>query len=163
MWTRFTITVAYAALLVAYGSALLIGWSLTQTIPGISASENPGVLARSVALAVVAWPVWFLHWRWARRDWFWESKSAQYFLAFFTAIGLIGTVVIGTQLITRLFEVMLGARPPNEDSTGFLFGALWSTVISLWMWIYHGRTWLEHRRRVGGRSSGSDATWRVNK
>jgi hypothetical protein len=149
MWTRYTITVSYIALIIAYAASLLFGWSLAQTVPGIAANDNPGIVARSAALMFVAWPIWFLHWRWARRDWFWESRSAQYFLLIFTAMGLIGTVIIGTQLITRLFELLLNARPPGDDSTGFLFGALWSTAISLWMWIYHGRTWLEHRRRVG--------------
>jgi hypothetical protein len=157
MWTRYTIIVAYIALIIAFGSALLFGWSLAGAIPGMSASDNPTILARSAALTLVAWPVWYLHWRWARRDWFWGSQAAQYYLAFFTIIGLIGTVVVGTQLLARLLEVLFGARPPQEDSTGFIFGALWSTIISLWMWIYHGRIWLEHRRRITAKTTSGDA------
>jgi hypothetical protein len=148
MWIRYTTAVSYVSLLIGYGAGLLLGWALAQGVPGVVPADSPALVARCAALCVIAWPIWFLHWRWARRDWQWDSHIAQYFLACFTLIGLVASCVVGAQFITRLFELLLSVRPLGEDSTGFLFGALWSTAISLWMWIYHGRIWLEHRRRA---------------
>jgi hypothetical protein len=148
MFTRYSITVSFMALVVAYGSSLLVGWSLAQQVPGVRGDDQMLVLARSAAIAVIAWPLWFVHWRWAKRDWLWESSAAQYYLAFFTISGLIASVWIGAQFLTRMFEVLFGARTLDNETMGYLLGSLWSTLFSLWLWIYHGAIWLQHRRRV---------------
>jgi hypothetical protein len=148
MFTRYSITVSFIALAVAYGSSLLVGWSLAQQVPGVRGEDQMLVLARSAAIAVIAWPLWFVHWRWAKRDWLWESSAAQYYLAFFTISGLIASVWIGAQFLTRIFEVLFGARTLDNETMGYLLGSLWSTLFSLWLWIYHGAIWLQHRRRV---------------
>jgi hypothetical protein len=148
MFTRYSITVSFIALAVAYGSSLLVGWSLAQQVPGVRSEDQMLVLARSAAIAVIAWPLWFVHWRWAKRDWLWESSAAQYYLAFFTISGLVASVWIGAQFLTRMFEVLFGARMLDNETMGYLLGSLWSTLFSLWLWIYHGAIWLQHRRRV---------------
>jgi hypothetical protein len=148
MFTRYSITVSFIALAVAYGSSLLVGWSLAQQVPGVRGEDQMQVLARSAAIAVIAWPLWFVHWRWARRDWKWDSPGAQAYLAFFTICGLIASVWIGVQFLAAVFEVMLGSSDLSNNMVGFLAGALWSTLFSLWLWVYHGRIWLQHRRRV---------------
>jgi hypothetical protein len=148
MWIRYTTVASFIALCVAFGASLLVGWSLAGQVPGLRGAEHMTSLARGLALAVIAWPIWFIHWRWARRDWLWESSTAQYYLAFFTICGLIACAVIGAQFIARFLEVLLGTQPLNDDTSGFLLGALWSTLFSLWLWVYHGRIWLSHRRRL---------------
>jgi hypothetical protein len=148
MFVRYTTIVSFIALVVAYGASLFVGWSLAGQVPGVRDVEQLSILARSAAVAIVAWPIWFIHWRWAKRDWLWESASAQYYLAFFTICGLIASVWIGMQFLTRTFEVLLNAKPLNNDAISFLLGALWSTVFSLWLWVYHGSIWLQHRRRA---------------
>lgn len=148
MWIRYTTIVSFIALCVAFGASLLVGWSLAGQVPGVQGPAQMSTLARGAALAIIAWPIWFIHWRWARRDWLWESMTAQYYLAFFTISGLIASVVIGVQFLARLLEVLLGAQLVNTDNVSFLLGALWSTLFSLWLWVYHGRIWLAHRRRV---------------
>lgn len=150
MWVRYTTFVSFIAMAVAYGSTLFVGWSLARSVPGVNTAEQMSVLARSAAIAIIAWPIWFIHWRWTRQAWLWESTAAQYYLAFFTITGLIASVWIGMQFLTRLFEVLLGARSLDDDSIGYLLGALWSTLFSLWLWMYHGAMWLQHRRRVAG-------------
>jgi CDP-diglyceride synthetase len=146
MWIRYTSTVSIISLAVAYAATLLVGWSLARQVPGVRDTEQLSLLAYGAAVAIIAWPVWFLHWRWAKRDWLWESDRAQYHLMIFTVIGLIASAIIGAQFIARFFEVLLGARTLNNDTTGFLLGALWSTVFSVWLWVYHGSTWVQHRR-----------------
>jgi hypothetical protein len=148
MWVRYTIIVSFTSLVVAYGASLFVGWALAGQAPDGDAASQMGILARSAAFAVVAWPIWFIHWRWAKRDWQWESSAAQIYLAFFTICGLIASVWIGMQFLTRTFEVLLGARSLDNETMGYLLGALWSTVFSLWLWLYHGRIWLAHRRRA---------------
>lgn len=146
MWIRYTSVVSIISLAVAYAATLFVGWSLARQVPGVRDADQLSLLAYCAAIAFIAWPIWFLHWRWAQRDWLWESDRAQYYLAFFTIIGLIATAVIGVQFIARFFEVMLGARSLDNDTTGFLLGALWSTVFSVGLWVYHGSTWIQHRR-----------------
>ncbi len=124
MWIRYTYIVSIVSLVVAYSATLFIGWSLARQVPGVRDAEQLSILARSAAIAIIAWPIWFLHWHWARRDWLWESDSAQYLLAFFTVCGLIASAIIGSQFIARFLEVLLGARQLDNDTTGFLFGAL---------------------------------------
>lgn len=148
MWVRYTIVVSFLALLVAYVATLFVGWSLAGQAPTLGAPDQISVLARNAALAVVAWPIWALHWYWTKRDWQWESITAQIYLAFFTIFGLAATVWIGLQFVTRTFEVLLGTRTADGDTAGVLLGALWSTVFSLALWIYHGRLWLAHRRKA---------------
>jgi len=148
MWIRYTIIVSFIALCVAFGASLLVGWSLAGQVPGVQGPAQMSALARGAALAIIAWPIWFIHWRWARRDWLWESATAQYYLAFFTICGLIACAVIGAQFISRFLEVLLGAQSLDNDTLSFLLGALWSTLFSLWLWVYHGRIWLAHRRRL---------------
>jgi len=48
-----------------------------------------------------------------------------------------------------LLEILFGSRPPDDDSISYLFGALWSTLVSLGLWVYHGAIWLRHRWRPG--------------
>jgi hypothetical protein len=60
---------------------------------------------------------------------------------------LVIDAVIGAQFVTRFLEVLLGTQLLSDNTLGFLLGALWSTLFSLWLWVYHGRIWLAHRRR----------------
>ncbi len=149
MWIRYITVASFIALCVAFGASLLVGWSLAGQVPGLYGSQHMTALARGLALAVIAWPIWFIHWRWTRRDWQWESTTAQSYLAFFTICGLIACTFIGAQFAARLLDVLLGTQPIRSDTAGFLLGALWSTLFSLWLWVYHGRIWLAHRRRAG--------------
>lgn len=148
MWARYTTTVSFLALAIAYGSTLFAGWSIARAVPGVNTTEQTSVLARSLAIAFIAWPIWFIHWRWAKRDWNWDSTVAQLYLAFFTIMGLIASTWVSMQFLSRLLEVLLGSRPLDNDSIGYLIGALWSTLFSLGVWLYHGGIWVQHRRRV---------------
>jgi hypothetical protein len=147
MWTNYASRVAFVAMLVAYGATLAVGWSYAAAIPGVSPDRQQAVLTSAAALALVAWPVWLLHWRWARNDWLWESEQAQYHLAFFTVVGLAASVVVAEQLIARVLNVLAGAAGTWADNRAFLFGATWSLVFSLGVWAFHGLTWLKYRRR----------------
>ncbi len=149
MWIRYITVASFIALCIAFGASLLVGWSLAGQVPGLQGPQHMTALARGLALAVIAWPIWFIHWRWTRRDWLWESNAAQSYLAFFTICGLIACTFIGAQFAARLLDVLLGTQPMRSDTAGFLLGALWSTLFSLWLWVYHGRIWLAHRRRAG--------------
>jgi hypothetical protein len=150
MWIKYTGFVSFVTLLVGYIAALFVGWSLAESVPMASPERQQNILAVSAAVALLFLPTWFIHWRWVRRDWSWESPGAQNYLLFFTAMGLGASGIIGVQLIARLLNIAMGASSLG-GSQQFLFGAIWSMAWSLWMWIYHGRTWLAHRRRpVGG-------------
>ena len=150
MWIKYTAFVSFVTLFIGYFAALFVGWSLAQAVPLVSPERQQNVLAVSAAIAILFLPTWFIHWRWLRRDWSWESQGAQNYLLFFTAMGLGASGIIGVQLLARLLNIAMGARSLT-GSQQFLFGAIWSVAWSLWLWIYHGRTWLAHRRRsVGG-------------
>lgn len=148
MWARYTITVAFLALAIAYGATLFAGWSIARAVPSVADKDQMSLLARSLAIAIVAWPIWAIHWRWARRDWRWDGTISQLYLAFFTIMGLIASAWIGMQFISRLLEVLLGSRAVDSDSISYLIGALWSTLVSLLVWVYHGGIWIQHRRRA---------------
>lgn len=147
MWVNFTSRVAFVALLVAYAASLAVGWSYAGAVPFVGPAGQRSLLTGAAALALVAWPVWLLHWRWARNDWPWESAAAQRYLAFFTVLGLGASVVVGVRLLARVLDVLLGAAGSWADNRAFLFGAGWSVAFSLWVWAYHGLTWLKYRRR----------------
>jgi hypothetical protein len=149
MWVRYTVTVSFLALTIAYGATLFAGWSMARAVPGVATTEQTSVLARSLAFAIIGWPIWAIHWRWARRDWSWDGTAPQLYLAFFTIMGLVASAWIGMQFISRLLEILFGSRPPDDDSISYLFGALWSTLVSLGLWVYHGAIWLRHRWRPG--------------
>jgi hypothetical protein len=147
LWVRYTTIVSFIALLAAYSSSLVIGWSLARAVPGVAQTEQLALLARSLAIAIIAWPIWILHWRLAQRDWLWESSAAQKFLAFFTVVGLLASVFIGFQFVSGFIEFVLGTLEATLDAVSYLLGAAWSTLVSLWLWVYHGRIWIHHRRR----------------
>jgi hypothetical protein len=146
MWVNFTSRVAFIALLVAYAASLAVGWSYAEAVPFVAPQAQRSVLTAAAAVALVAWPVWLLHWRWARNDWLWDSAAAQHYLAFFTVVGLGASVVVGVQLIARVLNVLIGSAGSWADNRAFLFGAGWSVVFSLWVWAFHGLTWLRYRR-----------------
>jgi len=154
MWIKYTGFVSFMTLLVGYIAALFVGWSLAEAVPWASPERQQNILAVSAAIAILFLPTWFIHWRWLRRDWSWESPAAQNYLQFFTAMGLGASGIIGVQLIARLLNIAMGTSSFGE-SQQFLFGATWSVAWSLWLWIYHGRTWLAHRRRAVGGSDRS--------
>ena len=147
MWVNFTSRVAFVALLVAYGASLAVGWSYAGAVPLLGPEGQRSLLTAAAAVALVAWLVWWLHWRWARNDWLWESAAAQHHLAFFTLVGLGVSVVVGVQLIARVLNVLVGVAGSWADNRAFLFGAGWSVAFSLWVWAFHGLTWLKYRRR----------------
>ena len=147
MWIRYLTIVSFLSMLAAYGSALTLGWALARNIPILRAEVQAEVLAYSIAITVIAAPVWFFHWRWAKRDWPWGSENTQRYLAFFTVVGLIATVIIGVQFCARSVELLVGTRKADNDSVNYLLGALWSSIISLGLWVYHGNIWLKLRRR----------------
>jgi hypothetical protein len=146
MWVNFTSRVAFIALLVAYGASLVVGWSYAGAVPSLDPAAQRSLLTGAAAVALVAWPVWLLHWRWARNDWLWESAAAQRYLAFFTVLGLAASVVVGVRLLTRVLDVLIGTAGSWADNRAFLFGAGWSVAFSLWVWAFHGLTWLKYRR-----------------
>lgn len=148
MWARYTVTVSFLALTIAYGATLFAGWSIARAVPGVASAEQTSFLARSLAIAIIAWPIWAIHWRWARRDWSWDGTTSQLYLAFFTIMGLVASAWIGMQFISRLLEVLFGSKPTDGDSISYLIGALWSTLVSLLVWVYHGGIWIQHRRRA---------------
>jgi hypothetical protein len=152
LWVKYSSVVSVIGLIIAYGATLGVGWSFAEAMPMLSPAQQRNVLATSAALALVFWPIWFIHWRWAQRDWLWESRQAQQYLFLFTLIGGGATVIIGVQVIAQLFRIGLGTGATFATSQRFLFGGIWSVAWSLWMWIYHSRIWLEHRRRVGSGS-----------
>lgn len=154
MWIKYTAFVSFMTLLVGYFAALFVGWSLARSVPLVSPERQLNVLAVSAAIAILFLPTWFIHWRWLRRDWQWESQGAQNYLLFFTAMALGASGIIGVQLLARLLNIAMGTVP-LVGSEQFLFGAAWSVAWSLWMWIYHGRIWLAHRRRSVGESDRS--------
>ena len=147
MWIRYLTIVSFVSMLATYGSALTLGWSLARNIPGLRTDVQAEVLAYSIAITIIATPVWFFHWRWARRDWPWGSENTQRYLAFFTVVGLIATVIIGVQFFARTVELLVGTRKADNDSVNYLLGAMWSSAISLGLWLYHGNIWLKIRRR----------------
>ncbi|MCS7055997.1 MAG: DUF5671 domain-containing protein [Thermoflexales bacterium] len=148
MWAHYVITVSFLALAIAYGATLFAGWSIARAVPGVAEADQMSVLARSLAIAIIAWPIWAIHWRWAKRDWNWNGTVSQLYLAFFTITGLIAGAWIGMQFISRLLEVLLGSKAADGDSVSYLIGALWSTLVSLLIWVYHGSIWIRHRRRT---------------
>ncbi len=148
MWIRYLTIVSFLSMLAAYGPALTLGWALARNIPILRAEVQAEVLAYSIAITVIATPVWFFHWRWAKRDWPWGSENTQRYLAFFTVVGLIATVIIGVQFCARSVELLVGTRKADNDSVNYLLGALWSSIISLGLWVYHGNIWLKLRRRT---------------
>ncbi|MFN8458916.1 MAG: hypothetical protein U0401_30415 [Anaerolineae bacterium] len=158
MWIRYSAIVAFFTLLIAYAATLMVGWSFAQAVPWTDAAGQLSLLTSSAAIAIVSWPTWFIHWRWAKRDWLWESTGAQKYLLFFTLLGLGASGVISVQVITRLLDIAVGTKT-LATSQSFLTGGIWSVAFSLWLWIYHGRTWLTHRRR--GSDAPSQSRWNV--
>lgn len=148
MWVRYTSLVSFVALAIAYGATLIVGWSLARSVPGVPTQEQTTLLVHSLAVTLIVWPIWFVHWRWAKRDWNWDTTGPQMYLAVFTIVGLIASAVVGVQFVIRLLEVMVGVKRLDNDSVTFLIGALWSTLFSLLVWVYHGAIWLRHRRRM---------------
>ena len=147
MWIRYLTIVSFISMLASYGAALALGWSISRSIPGMRSELQAELLAYSIATVIIASPVWFFHWRWAKRDWPWGSENSQRYLAFFTVVGLLATVVIGVQFFARSVELMVGSRKADNDSVNYLLGALWSLIVSLGLWLYHGNIWLKIRRR----------------
>jgi hypothetical protein len=147
-WVKYTSNVAFFALLFAYGATLLVGWSWAQAVPFVDPQSQAALLNASLTVLIIAAPIWLLHWIWASKSWVWESKTAQYYLAFFTIISLGAAVVIALQLIFRLLNIFTGQGEYTfENSSQFLFGAAWSVAWSLAVWAYHGFTWLKYRER----------------
>jgi hypothetical protein len=149
-WVKYTSNVAFLALIFAFGATLLVGWSWAGQVPFIGsdpASQNAALTAGLTALIIAA-PIWLVHWAWASKSWVWESPTAQYYLAFFTVVGLGAAVFVGVQLINRLLNLLTGVPGLTwEGSASFLFGAAWSVAWSLALWAYHGFTWLKYRER----------------
>jgi hypothetical protein len=151
-WIKYTSNVAFLALLFAYGATLLVGWSWAREVPFSSPESQDAIFTGSLAVLIIAAPIWLIHWIWAIKSWVWESDTAQYYLAFFTIASLGAAVVIGLQLIMRLLQLAMGQGGYTWDnSSHFLFGAAWSVVWSLAMWAYHGFTWLKYRQRRSAR------------
>ena len=115
MWIKYTAFVSFVSLLVGYFAALFVGWSLAQVVPAVSPERQQNVLAVSAAIAILFLPTWFMHWRWLRRDWSWESQGAQNYLLFFTALGLGASGIIGVQLLARLLNIAMGTRSLIES------------------------------------------------
>ena len=147
MWVNFTSRVAFVALLVAYAASLAVGWSYAGAVPfvgpagqALAADRRRRPSPRRLAGVAAALAL-------GRNDWPWESAAAQRYLAFFTVLGLGASVVVGVRLLARVLDVLLGAAGSWADNRAFLFGAGWSVAFSLWVWAYHGLTWLKYRRR----------------
>jgi len=153
MWLRYASVVSFVSLLLAYGATLALGWSYAEAIPQLRPDQQQLGLIYAVAVAVIAWPVWLIHWYLVQRDWLWESRYAQNYLIFFTLIGLVASVVIGVQLLGDAMQVAVG-RTSWERERAFLLGACWSVGWSLAVWVYHGQAWLQHRR---GRNRASES------
>lgn len=145
MFIRYTTIVSFGSLCVAYIASLFVGWSIAGGIPWLKNGEELTTVARSLAALLIALPIWILHWRWTQRDWNWDADTSQLYLAFFTVIGLGATMFVGAQFISRVLEWLLGV-PQGKDQISFLFGAVWSTAVSLFMWMYHGGKWWQYRR-----------------
>jgi hypothetical protein len=154
MWIKYTAFVSFTTLLIGYFAALFVGWSLAEVVPWASPERQQSILAVSAAIAILFLPTWYIHWRWLRQDWSWENQGTQNYLQFFTARGLGASGIIGVQLIARLLNIAMGSSS-FAGSQQFLFGAIWSVAWSLWLWIYHGRIWLAHRRHPVDRSDRS--------
>jgi hypothetical protein len=151
-WVKYTSTVAFIALLFAYGATLLVGWSWAGAVPFVeqTPAAQSSILSGSLAVLIIAAPIWLIHWIWASKTWVWESETAQWYLGFFTVISLGAAVVIGVQLAKGLLDLALGQ---GKDISGhWYFGATWSVVWSLAMWGYHGFTWLKYRERRSART-----------
>ena len=148
MWIKFIALVSFVSLLISYFSILFVGWSWAEFVPWIGASGQRDVLIVSASLAIIFFPLWLLHWRVARRHWTWESKVAQNYLLFFTAMGLGASVVVGVQLLVRLMRLGAGTGGSFAENQDFLFGAAWSVIWSLWIWMHHGWVWLDSRRQT---------------
>jgi hypothetical protein len=146
MFNKYASFVSFLTLLIGYFAALFVGWSLARAVPFTSPERQQNILAVSAAITILFLPTWYIHWRWLRQDWSWGAQATQRYLQFFTALGLGASGVVGVQLIARLLNIAMGARP-LAGSEQFLFGATWSVAWSLWLWIYHGRIWLAHRRQ----------------
>jgi hypothetical protein len=157
MWVRYASFVSFVALLLAFSATLMAGWSYAEAIPRFSTEQQRPILIYSIAIALIAWPVWAVHWRMVLQDWLWESKNAQNYLIFFTAAGLGASVIIGIQLLARVLGILTdpGHNGTWESNRAFLIGASWSVAWSLGLWTYHHRTWINLRR--GRKQSGESS------
>jgi uncharacterized protein with PQ loop repeat len=142
MWLRYASVVSFVSLLLAYGATLGFGWSYARVIPGLNDEAQQMLQIYCMAVAIIAWPVWAVHWYLVRQEWNWSSRTTQNYLIFYTVVGLVASVVIGVQLLVKLMDT----REPWEKHQAFVIGAAWSVAWSLAVWLFHGIAWINHRR-----------------
>ncbi len=103
-------------------------------------------LASTLAAVLVTLPVWWFHWRAARRRSFAQRAFLGHRLYLYAVmvIALIAAVVSGAQAASRLLEWLLGAVDWSQANAAANFwkGALASgidSLVALGLWTYHRR------------------------
>ncbi len=158
MWLRLLRTVSFLGLTAAYISTLFLCWSVPRLLFGLIEDDFWGVIHRvpvsriilfSVPTLLVGGAAWLISWLFLLRDSSDETlpPAPQSYLAFFTILGVIFTIMISWR------ELMIFGELPTlqnwteiKEKIAGLIGGLFAILISVCLLGYHGKLWRSYRR-----------------
>jgi hypothetical protein len=157
MLTRLLNFTAFVSLLLAFIGAILFCWSapraLFRTQEPVDRLLNiiplnvGDVLLFSIPTVLVFGIAWIFAWRMLLRD---SSSGAwpvpQFYLAFFTVIGIVLTLVLAWRVIYIFLQLLNPNGTPAGDTMIALISGLLAFLPSVMLWLYHGFLWRSYRR-----------------
>lgn len=148
MLNFYLYSVSALTLATSYAATLIFVDGLLRYLFGVDTGyASREAMANGLGFALVATPLWLVHWRWLGRLSADSEPTTGHRFYLFTVVCLnaVAVMVAGSIGVTGLLRLLLGLEWPAANAAVSVGVALMACGLSAWLWWHHVRA-------LGGRS-----------
>lgn len=135
-------SVSALTLATSYGATLLFVYGFLSYLFGVDTGyTSREAMANGLGFALVATPLWLVHWQWLRRQSPYGGQATGHRFYLFTVVCLnaVAVMVAGSIGVTGLLRLLLGLEWPASRAAVAVGVALAGCGLSTWLWWHHVR------------------------
>lgn len=146
--SSISLTLFYFATLIGIGGLLRYALGLASTPAEIASLQES--IAGGLGFGLIAFPTWWLHWRWLRNQ-FKEAAGPsvdwhRFYLFTIVCLNALALLITGSIGLGGLLRLALGAGPEAADTLARAGLALTGWALSTGLWVHH---WRQFRGGMG--------------
>jgi len=140
MLNFYLYSVSALTLATSYGALLIFVQGFLSYLLGVDTGfASREAMANGLGFALVATPLWLVHWRWLCRQSADGEQATGHRFYLFTVICLnaLALMIAGSIGVTGLLRLLLGLEWPAANAAVTVGVALTACGISAWLWWHH--------------------------